>query len=144
MPAKFSDEFRGADWLDGIVSPALHARFIGKNSNSVMGEWETLGVVTAFEQGAIFEWSVFDAAGNFSDIPVAQQEPMASWRFEIQDQGDVCRVIYTATLGAGNSGLSRILDLRPDERTEIMARRMKAWLFNMEETLAGVRLLAIT
>jgi hypothetical protein len=139
MPAKFSDEFLGAQWLDGLDGPVLHARFTGKNAKPPMGEWETLSVVTALEQGTTFEWSVFDAVGTFSDIPVDKQQPIAIWRFDIQQRDEGCLLFYTATLGLGDSGLSRVLRLKPENRPEILARRMQAWRTNMEATLAGIQ-----
>jgi len=139
MPAKFSDEFLGAQWLDGVAGAVLHARFIGKNAKAPMGEWETLSVVTGLEHGTTFEWSVFDAIGKFSDIPVDEQDPIAIWRFDIQQREEGCLLVYTATLGSGDSGLSHVLRLKPEKRTEIVARRMQVWRTNMEATLVGVQ-----
>src|SRR5882672_2719095 len=43
LPSQFSDEFRGADWLDD--DRGVGARFVGRNWHKAMGEWETVSIV---------------------------------------------------------------------------------------------------
>jgi uncharacterized protein YndB with AHSA1/START domain len=43
LPARFSNEFRGARWVD--VGPALGARFVGRSGHKAMGDWETTSIV---------------------------------------------------------------------------------------------------
>jgi hypothetical protein len=43
LPAQFSNEFRGATWID--AGPAVGARFVGRNWHKAMGEWETVSIV---------------------------------------------------------------------------------------------------
>ena len=38
LPAQFSPEFQGADWVDG--GPALGATFHGHNKHQFVGEWK--------------------------------------------------------------------------------------------------------
>jgi hypothetical protein len=40
LPARFSSEFQGAEWLDGATEPALGARFRGTNEHPVVGSWQ--------------------------------------------------------------------------------------------------------
>ena len=47
LPAQFSNEFRGATWID--EGPAMGARFVGRNWHKAMGEWETVSIVNRFE-----------------------------------------------------------------------------------------------
>ena len=38
LPARFSTEFQGADWLE---PPAVGARFVGRSAHKAFGEWQT-------------------------------------------------------------------------------------------------------
>ena len=56
LPSRFSNEFRGADWVD--PGPALGARFTGHNEHPAIGSWDTPCVVTSYEPARRFEWVV--------------------------------------------------------------------------------------
>ena len=71
LPARFSDEFQGAEWLDD--EPAVGARFLGRNKRDDMGEWEVTCTVVDFEHERVFAWHAGDP-----------DNPAAQWRFEIQ------------------------------------------------------------
>src|SRR5438046_1605566 len=43
LPSRFSDEFRGAAWLDD--DHGVGARFVGHNWHKAMGEWEPVSIV---------------------------------------------------------------------------------------------------
>ena len=43
----FSDEFRGAEWLDTEIG--VGARFVGRNWHKAMGEWETISIVNRYD-----------------------------------------------------------------------------------------------
>lgn len=49
LPARFSDELQGADWVDGAGEVAVGNRFRGRNRNSILGDWQTECVVVEVE-----------------------------------------------------------------------------------------------
>ena len=51
LPARFSDEFKGAEWLDGEPGPRLGARFRGCNEHPAIGAWQSTSRVVACEPG---------------------------------------------------------------------------------------------
>src|SRR5207247_8958047 len=57
LPARFSSEFDGAEWLDG-TGPAAGARFVGRNRHPAIGEWETTSTIFEYEPGSVFGWAV--------------------------------------------------------------------------------------
>ncbi|MGH2758276.1 MAG: SRPBCC family protein, partial [Actinomycetota bacterium] len=58
LPARFSEELQGAQWLD--ETPAVGARFQGRNRHPAVGEWETTSYVVAYEPERTFAWAVGD------------------------------------------------------------------------------------
>ena len=48
VPAAFSTEFQGAEWID--PPPRLGVRFLGRNENPRIGRWETTSTVVEFEE----------------------------------------------------------------------------------------------
>src|SRR5687768_4595934 len=75
LPARFSNEFKGAQWIEPGVS------FRGRNAHPAAGEWETTCVVTVLLEHAVFEYAVGDPAN-----------PSASWRWTIEPEGDGTRL----------------------------------------------------
>src|SRR5258708_34969581 len=49
MPARFSSEFQGGQWLDEGAEPALGAKFRGRNHHPAVGTWETVSTISEFE-----------------------------------------------------------------------------------------------
>ena len=49
LPARFSTEFKGAEWLDGASAPAVGARFRGTNEHPHIGNWTSESTLTVFE-----------------------------------------------------------------------------------------------
>src|SRR5258707_5999462 len=80
LPARFSTEFQGADWLDGVTEPAVGARFVGRNRHPAAGEWETTSEVVACDSLRLFEWAVG-----------GPDHPSATWRFELAPDGNGTR-----------------------------------------------------
>ena len=91
LPARFSDEFQGAEWLDGD-GPRVGARFVGRNRIGDR-QWETTSHVAACEAPRLFAWNVSDA-----------EQPSAQWRFELDHVGDSTRLRQCMTMGPGLSG----------------------------------------
>jgi uncharacterized protein YndB with AHSA1/START domain len=133
VPAKFSDEYLGGEWLDG-GSATAGARFVGRNRHSGTGrEWSTESVVTECEPGVAFAWGVGET-----------ENPSASWRFELEalDGGRRTRLRQWARMGPGPSGLTPAIEARPDKEERIVERRLEEWTRNMEATVAGIKQLA--
>src|SRR5262245_44687958 len=116
LPARFSEEFQGAEWVDGGPSesggPSLGARFLGTNQHSARGEWQTTSVLVAFEPERVFAWAVGDP-----------EHPSASWRYELEPDGDATLLRHGCVLGPGPSGLSMVIDQMPDREERIIERR---------------------
>lgn len=130
LPARFSTEFKGAEWLDG-AEPALGARFKGTNELDFMGTWSTTCTVTGFDPARLFEWTVEDL-----------DTPVAVWRFELEPVGDHTVLTQTARVGLGPSGLAIAVLQNPENEHAIVAGRLEQWRGNMRRTLEGIRDLA--
>lgn len=129
LPAQFSPEFQGADWVDD--GPALGATFHGHNKHQFVGEWTTTSTVTAYEDGAVFEWTVGDL-----------ENKTARWRFDLAPDGDGSTLRFSAEMGPGPSGLTMAIRQMPDREEEIVANRLGEWTGNMQATLDGIKGLA--
>ena len=129
LPARFSPEFQGADWIDD--GPALGATFHGHNRHQRVGEWTTTSTVTAYEEGRVFEWTVGDPA-----------DKTARWRFDLTADGEGSSLRFSAEMGPGPSGLSMAIQAMPDREEEIVANRVAEWTANMTATVEGIRSLA--
>jgi hypothetical protein len=132
LPARFSNEFQGADWLDD-GRPALGARFVGRNGHSVAGSWETTCTITWFEPFRDFGYAVNDI-----------ESPAARWRFQLGPSDAGTQLTLWAEMGPGRSGVSWFIYKHPDQEEAIIATRLEEWRVNMEATLAGIKSLAET
>ena len=133
LPARFSAEFQGAEWLDASAGgPGLGDRFVGRNHHEALGEWETTSFVVGFEPLRRFEWAVTDP-----------DAPSASWWFVLEPDGEGAVVLRQGTrLGPARSGLSYAIDAMPDKEERIVARRLQEHERNMQATVEGVKALA--
>ena len=131
LPARFSEEFQGAEWLDGVAGPTLGASFRGKNKHPAIGEWETTCVVTACEPQAAFAWVIGDP-----------DHPSAAWRFDLSSSDDGTRLRYSCVFGPGPSGLSAAIERMPDKEERIIERRLQEHRANMQRVLDGIKELA--
>ena len=132
LPARFSTEFRGADWED-TAGPTLGARFRGRSEHPATGGWETTCTVVSFEPERSFGWVVGDP-----------ELPSAEWRFELEPTADDSRTTLRqwARLGPGPSGLTPAIEARPDKEERIVERRLEEWRTNMRATVEGIKALA--
>jgi uncharacterized protein YndB with AHSA1/START domain len=131
LPARFSSEFQGAEWIDGD-GPAAGARFVGRNRHDALGEWETTSTVTRYEPVRVFEWAVTDP-----------ESPSASWWFTLEPGDDGAVVLRQGTrMGPGRSGLNIAIDAMPDKEERIIARRLQEHERNMQATVEGVKRMA--
>ena len=131
LPARFSEEFQGAEWLDGATGPTAGARFRGTNRHPAIGEWETTSVVVACDAERAYGWAVGDP-----------DRPSASWRFDLEPDGTGTGLRYSCVLGPGPSGLSYAIEQRPDKEERIIERRCEEHRANMQRVLDGIKALA--
>ena len=130
LPARFSDEFQGAEWLDS-VPPDLGSRFVGRNRHGAVGEWEMTCTVTWFEPLRSFGYAV-----NNVDSPAAR------WRFDLVPRADGTRLTMWAQMGPGRSGVSYLIRRNPDQEDQIITIRLEQWRTNMEATVLGIKQVA--
>ncbi|MGA9594602.1 MAG: SRPBCC family protein [Acidimicrobiia bacterium] len=127
FPSCFSDEFQGGEWLD--AGPALGARFVGRNSNAFIGEWETISTVDVFDPKRSFGYLVGDPAS-----------PGARWRYDIEPLAEGgMRVAMRAEMGPGRSGVTLLIHHNPEMEEQIVSARLGEWRKNMEAVLAGIK-----
>src|SRR5438874_8972632 len=129
LPAQFSNEFRGATWIDD--GPAMGARFVGRNWHKAMGEWETVSIVNRYQPMRAFGWSVTDA-----------EHPSSSWWFELERTDDGVQLRQGTRMGPAPSGLNIAIAAMPEKEERIIARRLVEFEGNMKATLDGIKQLA--
>ena len=126
LPARFSDEFRGAEWLSDTAE--VGATFLGRNQNENLGDWEVTCYVAGYEENRVFAWNAGDA-----------EDPSAQWRFELIPLAGSTRLRFSMVLGPGPSGLTAVIDAMPDKEAKIIANRQKHQAANMRRTIEGIR-----
>lgn len=129
VPAEFSTEFLGADWLDD--APCVGARFRGRNHHKALGEWETTAFVNRYEPLRSFGWAVTDP-----------DNPSSSWWFELQQELGGVRLRQGTRMGPAPSGLTIAITAMPDKEERIIARRLAEYEANMRATVEGIKRLA--
>ncbi|NOX31420.1 MAG: SRPBCC family protein [Actinobacteria bacterium] len=134
LPAEFSNEFQGADWVEPATGPGLGAKFVGHNQHEAIGEWDATCTISDCIVDQKFGWVVNDA-----------DAPSAYWCFTLVplDDGSTKLAQY-ARMGPGRSGLTGAIEAMPDKEEAIVARRLGDWTANMESTVAGIKALAET
>ncbi|HET6503020.1 MAG TPA: SRPBCC family protein [Amycolatopsis sp.] len=131
LPARFSDEFQGARWLDGATGPGQGARFVGSNTHPLAGSWQTTCTIAEFEPGRCLAYVVNDP-----------ENPTATWRFTlIREKGQI-RLRMWARIGPGPSELTRVIEANPAKEPSIVAHRLTELRGNITATLAGIKHLA--
>lgn len=131
VPARFSDELHGAEWLDDVVAPAVGARFVGHNRIEGVLEWTTECTVTECDAPRRFAWSVLEP-----------ELPGARWRFELQPIGRTVRLRQSVILGPGLSGTGAMIRKRPEREPAILDRRLAQLKDSMQATVDGIKRLA--
>jgi hypothetical protein len=131
MPARYSDEFKGAEWIDGATHPEVGAQFQGSNAHPALGAWQTTCTVIECEPERSFAYVNGDP-----------EAPMATWRFRLEPAGEQVRLIQSAQIGPARSGLSIAIDAMPHKEQRIIARRLQEFQANMAANLTGVKDLA--
>ena len=126
LPARFSDEFRGASWKgDG---PALGACFVGSSHHPAIGEWEVESFVDVYDEGRSFGWATIDRA-----------DPGSRWRFDVEPRDGGTRLRFAMSMGPAPSGISIAIESMPEKEPRILARRLREHHANMARTAEGIR-----
>jgi hypothetical protein len=129
LPAQFSTEFLGAQWLDD--APCVGARFQGRNHHKALGEWETTSFVNRYEPLRVFGWAVTDP-----------DSPSSCWWFELEQEPGGVRLRQGTRMGPAPSGLTNAITAMPDKEERIIARRLQEYETNMRATIEGIKQLA--
>ena len=129
MPAKFSDEFAGAEWLsdDEIAAGAI---FRGRSAISDGREWETNCIVTEWVERETFEWRTTDP-----------ENPGAFWRFDLAEQGAGSRLRFSMVIGKENNSTAPRAMADPSLENQILFERRLIHKANMQRVLEGVKAL---
>lgn len=130
MP-RTSTELQSVEWLDGVTSPRLGARFVGHSKHEAFGEWSTTSHIVQWEPERVFAWAVGDP-----------HNPSAVWRFGLQPVDGGTELSQWAQLGPGRSGLSRAIDQMPDKEQKIVFVRLREWEAGMTSNLEQLKRLA--
>ncbi|NLG45515.1 SRPBCC family protein [Gordonia sp. (in: high G+C Gram-positive bacteria)] len=125
LPTRAEGELQAAEWIDGADAVAVGARFVGRNSNDQMGEWETLSIVTEVEEGRRWAWSV----------GVEGSEPWATWGFEVDPSRVGAVVRQWARVGDGDSPFRGFIAAAPEKEGVIIDNRLGVWRRGMESNL---------
>lgn len=132
LPARFSNEFVGAEWDCFDAEIGVGATFTGHNEHPTIGAWDVEVTVTHFEERKRFGWRT---GGDGS-------APGALWRFELEYIPGGTRLRYLLQIGPGRSGLTPAIEAMPDKEPRIIARRQDEHKANMQAVIEGVKQLA--
>ena len=127
VPAQFSREFQGAEWLD---TPGLGGKFRGDNA---IGDykWSTTSIVTDFTENESFAWAVESV-----------EVPVAVWGFILSgSDGDVLLKMH-ATMGPAMSPPRASAAKDPENAETIISKRLHQWSKNMAATVEGIKSLS--
>ena len=131
IPARFSDEFQGADWVDSD-GPREGASFIGRNKRADVDRvWQTTSHVVAWDPPRVFAWNVND-----------RELPSAQWRFELDRIPGGTRLSQRLVIGPSLSATGRAMEANPDQARHILASRREQHRGNMLLNLQGIKRLA--
>ncbi len=123
--ARFSAELQAARYAEGSA-PGLGATIEGTNQRGDV-TWESVATVTAFEPPVLFEWTVGEPA-----------DPVAIWRFELEEGPSGTTLTQRATLHPGPSPVTAAVQRRPERAEQIIEGRLAEFRQNMEATVVGI------
>ena len=127
LPARFSREYQGGEWLD---DPGEGARFRGHNRIGDV-EWSTTCTVVDFRPREAFAWAVESV-----------DDPVAVWGFTLERYDDGVLLGMHATMGQAPSPPRAAAAADPEHAGEIISRRLRHWTKNMTATVEGIKGLA--
>jgi hypothetical protein len=126
LPARFSTEFQGADWVTD--TPAVGAIFNGRNHHPAIGDWTVPCYVDTYDTDRAFGWRTSDP-----------EKPGARWRFELEPKGHGTRLSFSYAIGPGRSGISMLIQASPENEALILRERIDEVRANMRRTIEGIR-----
>lgn len=127
LPARFSTEFRGAEWLHGATGASVGAEFRGTNENEMMGRWQVVCRVVELEPERVFAWEV-----------QGREARVSLWRFTLDPVDGGTLVTQSCVLGPGRSGLTAAIERMPDREHDIIRGRLDDLAANMQRNLDGL------
>ncbi len=133
LPARFSGEFLGADWVDGshgADGPGVGSTFVGRNEIPDVFAWEVTCHVTEWDPPSCFEWRVTDP-----------DNPGAIWRFDIAEQGPGSRLRFSMRIGLENNGTVPQALKDPEKEERVLNGRRRTLKANMQATVEGIKAL---
>ena len=129
LPARFSTEFRGADWAGD--ERGVGAVFHGRNQHKAIGEWTTPCFVDAYEEQRTFGWRTSDP-----------DNPGARWRFDLEQRPGGVRLRLSYVMGPGPSGTTMAITANSGKEARVLRRRLDEVSANLQRTVEGVKQLA--
>ena len=129
LPARFSDEFLGAEWAGD--ERGIGAMFQGRNRHDAVGEWSVPCFVDAFDEHRRFGWCTSD-----------RQNPGARWRFDLEPNGGGTRLRFSYRMGPGPSGTTMAISAHPGKESRVLRRRLGEVYANMQRTVSGIKKIA--
>ncbi len=133
LMARLSAELQEVEWLGGVAGPAVGHRFLGRNANPNLGQWETVSTIVECDEPHRFAWVVGDPGHHW-----------ATWRFTLRPDGPGTMLEQWAQLGPGRSGLSLAIDAMPDKEQKIVFVRLREFETGFKHNLAAIKELAET
>jgi hypothetical protein len=131
LPARCSPELQAVEWLGDDDRVRVGARFRGRNHNAALGTWEADCEIVEVDDGGDVRrwvWNVLTGEGVG-----------ATWAFEVEPTSDGVLVRQWARMGPAPSGLSQIIEARPELEGRIISRRLAQWEQGMRANLEYVR-----
>ncbi|MGI9164023.1 MAG: SRPBCC family protein [Mycobacterium sp.] len=128
LPLQSSPELQSVEWLDGADGVAVGARFLGRNRNAGMGDWETVSQVMEVDDQRRWVWSV-----------IVNDEVSTTWGFEVEPTSDGTLIRQWGRLGPGFNGLTAAIAANPDKEARIIERRLTHWREVMAANLEWIR-----
>ena len=128
LPARFSNEFQGAELLDGARPESACVRRTQPTPR--IGSWETTSTITVVRPPPAFAYE--------STRTTARRRPGAS----LDPTAEGTRLTQWMRMGPARSGINLAIDAMPDKESKILHRRLAEHRTNMGATLAGIKALA--
>jgi nitroreductase len=129
LPARFSDEFLGADWEDD--RRGVGAVFMGRNHHPAVGDWTTRSFVDDWREPRAFGWRTSDP-----------DAPGARWRYELAPISGGTRLRFSYRMGPGPSGTTLAIAANPGKEARVLRRRLGEVQANLQRTVDGIKTLA--
>jgi ligand-binding SRPBCC domain-containing protein len=127
MP-RLSAELQAVTWMDEVTGPAVGRRFLGRNANAALGQWETVSTVVECDAPRRFAWAVGDPG-----------YPATTWRFTLRPDGAGTVLEQWTQMGPARSGLNLAIDAMPDKEAKIVFVRLRELEAGMIHNLAAIK-----